>query len=106
MGKMFGKILNFFQYWRANFTHRWGEIGGGKCKKDKIELDFVKFSGVFLVLICGYGASLIIAIFEFLWNIRKVAVREKVRFFLVSRLFIILISYLIKINSTIYATTY
>lgn len=64
----------------------WQERGGGLCIKDDAdksvstsELGLANVGGVFLVLMCGCGASLIIAIFEFLWNIRKVAVREKVR---------------------------
>ncbi|EZA54693.1 glutamate receptor ionotropic, kainate 2 isoform X2 [Ooceraea biroi] len=63
----------------------WQEIGGGQCKKadaDKnantSELRLANVGGVFLVLMCGCGASLIIAICEFLWNVRKVAVREKI----------------------------
>lgn len=61
-------------------------MGGGLCKKDEAEksastneLGLANVGGVFLVLMCGCGASLIIAICEFLWNVRKVAVREKVR---------------------------
>ncbi|KMR04997.1 glutamate ionotropic kainate 2 [Lasius niger] len=63
----------------------WQEKGGGLCIKDDAdksvstsELGLANVGGVFLVLMCGCGASLIIAIFEFLWNIRKVAVREKI----------------------------
>jgi len=65
----------------------WQDIGGGKCitDSDKVvstnELGLANVGGVFLVLMCGCGASLIIAICEFLWNIREVAVREKVRRF-------------------------
>ncbi|XP_014473269.1 PREDICTED: glutamate receptor ionotropic, kainate 2-like [Dinoponera quadriceps] len=63
----------------------WQERGGGLCKKDETdksastsELGLPNVGGVFLVLMCGCGASLVIAICEFLWNIRKVAVREKI----------------------------
>ncbi|XP_011152744.1 glutamate receptor ionotropic, kainate 2 [Harpegnathos saltator] len=63
----------------------WQEMGGGLCKKDDTEktvntseLGLPNVGGVFLVLMCGCGASFIIAICEFLWNIRKVAVREKI----------------------------
>ncbi|XP_046833817.1 glutamate receptor ionotropic, kainate 2-like [Vespa crabro] len=66
-------------------TKWWQERGGGKCKKDEsdkeansIELGLANVGGVFLVLMLGCAASLIIAIFEFLWNIRKVAVEEKI----------------------------
>lgn len=66
-------------------TKWWQERGGGRCKKDEsdkeansIELGLANVGGVFLVLMLGCAASLVIAIFEFLWNIRKVAVEEKV----------------------------
>ncbi|KAG7201434.1 hypothetical protein KM043_004194 [Ampulex compressa] len=63
----------------------WQEMGGGLCKKDteetstsSSELGLPNVGGVFLVLLCGCGASFVIAVFEFLWNIRKVAVKEKI----------------------------
>lgn len=63
----------------------WIEKGGGLCKKDETEssgssaeLGLANVGGVFLVLICGCAASFVIAICEFLWNIRQVAVREKI----------------------------
>ncbi|XP_072764014.1 glutamate receptor ionotropic, kainate 2 [Anoplolepis gracilipes] len=65
-------------------TRWWKERGGGLCVKDAAdkanssELDMSNVGGVFLVLMIGCGASFVIAIFEFLWNIRKVAVREKI----------------------------
>lgn len=65
----------------------WEENGGGLCKKDDSEtvvasneLDLANVGGVFVVLLCGCGASFFIVICEFLWNIRKVAVKEKVSF--------------------------
>jgi len=63
----------------------WQDMGGGLCKKDEAEksvstseLGLASVGGVFFVLLCGCGASFFIAICEFLWNIRKVAVTEKV----------------------------
>lgn len=67
-------------------TRWWKEKGGGLCEKDDTEsassgeLGMANVGGVFLVLMLGCVASLIIAIVEFLWNVRDVAVREKVRF--------------------------
>lgn len=62
-------------------------MGGGLCKEDEAEknantseLGLASVGGVFFVLMCGCGASFFIAICEFLWNIRKVAVNEKVNF--------------------------
>ncbi|XP_032663311.1 glutamate receptor ionotropic, kainate 2-like [Odontomachus brunneus] len=73
-----GKLQELKRKW-------WQEMGGGLCEKDiteksasTSELGLPNVGGVFLVLMCGCGASLIIAICEFLWNIRKVAVREKI----------------------------
>lgn len=42
------------------------------------ELGLANVGGVFLVLLIGCCGSFVIAVFEFLWNVRKVAVKEKV----------------------------
>lgn len=64
----------------------WEEKGGGMCQKDESEkaastseLGLANVGGVFLVLMCGCAASFVIAICEFLWNTRKVAVTQKVK---------------------------
>jgi len=74
----------------------WRNKGGGLCKKDEMEKNtstyesgMVSLGGAFFILICGCSASFFVAICEFLWNIRKVAVTEKVN--LHFTLFIILI---------------
>ncbi|CAL7945892.1 unnamed protein product [Xylocopa violacea] len=62
----------------------WEEHGGGLCSKvdqeptSSSELGLANVGGVFLVLLIGCGGSFVIAICEFLWNVRKVAVTEKV----------------------------
>ncbi|XP_076230629.1 glutamate receptor ionotropic, kainate 2 isoform X2 [Nomia melanderi] len=62
----------------------WQERGGGLCAaKDtettnSSELGLANVGGVFLVLLIGCSGSFVIAICEFLWNVRKVAVEEKV----------------------------
>ncbi|XP_018315808.1 glutamate receptor ionotropic, kainate 2-like [Mycetomoellerius zeteki] len=63
----------------------WQDIGGGLCIEDEAEksastseLGLASVGGVFFVLMCGLCGSFFIAICEFLWNIRKVAVTEKV----------------------------
>ncbi|KAK1127273.1 hypothetical protein K0M31_003817 [Melipona bicolor] len=62
----------------------WEERGGGLCSKieqeptSSSELGLANVGGVFLVLLIGTCGSFIIAVFEFLWNVRKVAVKEKV----------------------------
>jgi ionotropic glutamate receptor len=59
-------------------------MGGGKCAEKSDEptnsnkLGMSHVGGVFLVLMLGCVISTLIAIVEFLWNIRKVAVQEKV----------------------------
>lgn len=64
----------------------WEERGGGLCSKTEVEptssseLGLANVGGVFLVLLIGCCGSFIIAVFEFLWNVRKVAVKEKVSF--------------------------
>jgi len=57
------------------------------CTKDEeesentAELGLANVGGVFIVLMYGLCGSFFIAICEFLWNIRKVAVTEKVNFY-------------------------
>ena len=66
----------------------WQDIGGGLCIKDdadktanSAELAMANVGGVFVLLMCGCAATLVTAVCEFFWNIREVAVREKVRAF-------------------------
>ncbi|XP_076667724.1 glutamate receptor ionotropic, kainate 2 isoform X2 [Andrena cerasifolii] len=62
----------------------WEERGGGLCSKgdaeptNSSELGLANVGGVFLVLLIGCCGSFLIAVCEFLWNVRKVAVNEKV----------------------------
>lgn len=51
-----------------------GSSGGA----DADALKMSNVGGVFLVLMCGCGVSFLIALCEFIWNVRKVAVEEKV----------------------------
>lgn len=58
--------------------------GGGQCTKDKLsddaaatEMGLDNVGGVFVVLAVGVLLALLIAICEFLWNVRKVAVVQK-----------------------------
>ncbi|XP_026462713.1 glutamate receptor ionotropic, kainate 2-like, partial [Ctenocephalides felis] len=67
-------------------TKWWKEMhGGGKCTADAqvsddsaAELGIDNVGGVFVVLGCGCGVAVVIAMLEFLWNVRKVAVEEKI----------------------------
>lgn len=58
--------------------------GGGKCDSaaaaasDTPELDLESVGGVFLVLGLGLLCAIIIGLVEFLWNVKTVAVDEKV----------------------------
>lgn len=62
--------------------------GGGKCEKaaasssDTPELDLESVGGVFLVLGLGLLCAMMIGLVEFLWNVKTVAVDEKVLKFL------------------------
>lgn len=51
----------------------------GEAEPGNGELTMAHVGGVFLVLLLGCMGSLLIAICEFIWNVRKVAVEEKVR---------------------------
>lgn len=46
--------------------------------KDKNKLGLPNVGGVFLLLILGCIFSFLVSVMEFFWNVRKVAVREKV----------------------------
>ena len=58
--------------------------GGGKCESadagssDTPELDLESVGGVFLVLGLGLLCAIIIGLVECLWNVKTVAVDEKV----------------------------
>ncbi|XP_011503697.1 PREDICTED: glutamate receptor ionotropic, kainate 2-like [Ceratosolen solmsi marchali] len=72
-----GELQQLKQKW-------WKEMGGGKCAEESDEptnsneLGMPHVGGVFLVLMLGCIISTFIAIIEFLWNIRKVAIDEKI----------------------------
>ncbi|XP_045476404.1 glutamate receptor ionotropic, kainate 2 [Harmonia axyridis] len=68
-------------------TRWWKEKrGGGKCSRDEVlktsstanELGLANVGGVFVVLMGGMGVACIIAVCEFVWKSRKVAVEERV----------------------------
>lgn len=46
---------------------------------DTPELDMDNVAGVFLVLAVGIAIAIFIGILEFLWNVRKVSILQKVR---------------------------
>ena len=68
----------------AQLKDKWWK-GGGKCKSvsasasdSAAELGLENVGGVFVVLGGGCMVAFIIAIFEFLWNIKEVALEEKI----------------------------
>jgi len=63
----------------------WKEMhGGGNCEKsdedggDTPELGLENVGGVFLVLGLGLLAAMVLGCTEFLWNVKSVAIEEKV----------------------------
>lgn len=52
-------------------------------KKDSAELDVNEVGGMFVILILGCLIAFLFSILEFLWNIRKVAVEEKVIYLII-----------------------
>lgn len=67
-------------------TRWWKEKrGGGACKDETMktsstanELGLANVGGVFVVLMGGMGVACVIAVCEFVWKSRKVAVEERV----------------------------
>lgn len=49
-------------------------------KTDSAELDVSEVGGMFVILIFGCLLGFLFCLLEFLWNIRKVAVEEKVMY--------------------------
>lgn len=50
------------------------------------ELTMQNVGGIFLVLFAGCGVAIVIGIMEFLWNVKKVSIDEKVKFdFLITK---------------------
>lgn len=47
-------------------------------KEHSDELDIPHILGVFIVLLIGIGLAILIGISEFLWNVRKVSISQKV----------------------------
>ncbi|XP_022163767.1 glutamate receptor ionotropic, kainate 2-like [Myzus persicae] len=64
-----------------NLKNRWWSVSDNKrckdLKKDSAELDVNEVGGMFVILILGCLIAFLFSILEFLWNIRKVAVEEK-----------------------------
>lgn len=56
----------------------WFQQETGAGDENAAELDLANVGGVFIVLLVGTGIAFFIAILEFLWNVRKVAVDEQV----------------------------
>lgn len=51
---------------------------GKKEEKNSLELGMANVGGVFLVLACGLGVSIVVGLLEFLWNVSRVSIDEKV----------------------------
>nr|CAD7203215.1 unnamed protein product [Timema douglasi] len=63
----------------------WKKNGGGKCDVSaeaeggaNNELTMANVGGMFVVLVVGCCAAFLVAILEFLWNCRKIAVERKI----------------------------
>lgn len=61
----------YHKWWAKNVTC-------DEHERDALTLGMDNVGGVFIVLIVGIAISIIIGILEFLWNIRKVSIDEKV----------------------------
>lgn len=73
-----GKLYRLKNRW-------WKELdGGGSCdgdgspEADAAELGIANVGGVFVILLLGCGAAMILGIVEFLWNIKAIAIDQKV----------------------------
>ncbi|XP_050526874.1 glutamate receptor ionotropic, kainate 2-like isoform X2 [Daktulosphaira vitifoliae] len=61
--------------------NKWWTMGDGQTcpeqQEDSTELDVSEVGGMFVILVLGCFIAFLFSILEFLWNIRKVAVEEK-----------------------------
>lgn len=69
----------------SQLKEKWWKRGSQNCTSDASasssgELTMAHVGGIFLVLLIGCSFAVILAIFEFIWNVRRVAVEEKVKF--------------------------
>lgn len=51
---------------------------GSKIKTDMVELGIENCGGVFVILAGGCAMGLLIGVMEFLWNVNKISLNEKV----------------------------
>ncbi|GLV43978.1 Kainate-type ionotropic glutamate receptor subunit 1D [Carabus blaptoides fortunei] len=76
-----GQLYNLKEKW-------WKKMQKKRCPQENsaaaasaAELDLANVGGVFIVLLVGTGIAFLIAILEFLWNVRKIAVDEQMTLF-------------------------
>lgn len=67
----------------SQIKEKWWKRGSLNCSKDSTapasgELTMAHVGGIFLVLFIGCAFAAVLAVFEFIWNVRRVAVDEKV----------------------------
>lgn len=72
-------------------TKWWKEVDGGNCEADvetasdgAAELGIGNVGGVFVVLVLGCLCASILGIVEFLWNVKDLAIEEKVKYLRIS----------------------
>lgn len=80
-----GSVLRFQESGKIKeLKNKWWKRGDKPAcaadagKVDSNELGISNVGGVFLVLLAGCTVAFFVAILEFLWNVRKVAVQEKI----------------------------
>ncbi|XP_073988412.1 glutamate receptor ionotropic, kainate 2-like isoform X2 [Rhodnius prolixus] len=80
-----GSVLKFQESGKIKqLKNRWWKRGDKSACRDDAgktasnELGLSNVGGVFLVLLAGCTVAFFVAILEFLWNVRKVAVQEKI----------------------------
>lgn len=73
-----GKLFRLKNKW-------WKELdGGGNCESDggptadAAELGIANVGGVFVILLLGCLAAMVLGIVEFLWNIKAIAIDQKI----------------------------
>ncbi|XP_046669491.1 glutamate receptor ionotropic, kainate 2-like isoform X1 [Homalodisca vitripennis] len=76
-GKLRDLKTKWWSSWKPNNTYYCNKFLSSSASSNG-EFDMDNVGGVFIVLLGGCSLSFLVAIFEFLWNVRKVAVTEKI----------------------------
>lgn len=67
-------------YYYISAAQKYLQVGQSQVVEEETDaLALSNVGGIFIVLLVGIGLAYIIALFEFLWNVRQLSIEEQVR---------------------------